>query len=116
MRAADLAAAAACATGKTRTAGHRQHGPGRRERAGSMTALRRLGRWVGLTVASSCEIALKQQPLCGARASLYTAPFMSYTSIPFTARTAFQGMCMMPPAFARAMGARMITTISPAAT
>ncbi|WP_264181361.1 hypothetical protein [Acidovorax radicis] len=42
---------------------------------------------------------------------------MSYTAIPFTARaTASQGMCMMLPAFTRAMGARMITTITPAAT
>jgi len=45
---------------------------------------------------------------------------MPYTSIPFAARaTAFQGMGMgmMQPAFARAMaGARMITTITTAAT
>ncbi|CAN7421322.1 MULTISPECIES: hypothetical protein [unclassified Acidovorax] len=49
---------------------------------------------------------------------------MSYTAIPFTnARaTAFQGMGMMPPASMRAngeqraLGARMITTITPAAT
>ena len=53
----------------------------------------------------------------------YTAPFMSYTSIPFTARAAaFQGMGMMPPALTRAngeqraLGARMITTITTAAT
>ena len=53
----------------------------------------------------------------------YTAPFMSYTSIPFTARAAaFQGMGMMPPAHTRAngeqraLGARMITTITTAAT
>lgn len=41
---------------------------------------------------------------------------MPYTSLPFAARaTAFQGM--MLPAFARAMaGARMITTITTAAT
>jgi len=38
---------------------------------------------------------------------------MSYTSIAFTARaTAFLGMGMMQPAFSRAMGARMITTIT----
>jgi len=43
---------------------------------------------------------------------------MPYTSLPFAARaTAFQGMGMMLPAFARAMaGARMITTITTAAT
>ena len=48
---------------------------------------------------------------------------MSFTSISFTARAAaFQGMGMMLPAFARAdgevraLGARMITTITTAAT
>jgi len=45
---------------------------------------------------------------------------MPYTAIPFNARvTAFQGMGMMPSAFTRAnraMGARMITTITTAAT
>jgi len=43
---------------------------------------------------------------------------MSHTSIAFTARaTAIQGMSMVPPASARAMGARMmITTITTAAT
>jgi len=48
---------------------------------------------------------------------------MSYTSTHFTAHAAaFQGMGMMPPAFARADGeqralsARMITTITNAAT
>ncbi|MCE1193429.1 MAG: hypothetical protein LWW96_14875 [Acidovorax sp.] len=48
---------------------------------------------------------------------------MSYTAIPFTARAAaFQGMGMMLPAFTwaegekRALGARMITTITTAAT
>jgi len=53
----------------------------------------------------------------------YTGPFMSYASIPSTARAAaLQGMGMMPPALARAygekraLGARMITTITPAAT
>ena len=54
----------------------------------------------------------------------YTAPFMSYASHPFsTARaTAIQGMGMMPPALTRAhgeqraLGARMITTITTAAT
>ena len=49
----------------------------------------------------------------------YTAPFMSYASHPFsTARaTAIQGMGMMMRAlFTRAMGARMITTITTAAT
>ena len=54
----------------------------------------------------------------------YTAPFMSYAFRPFiNARAAaFQGMGMMPPAFTRAngeqraLGARMITTITNAAT
>ena len=54
----------------------------------------------------------------------YTAPFMSYASHPFiNARAAaFQGMGMMPPALTRAngeqraLGARMITTITTAAT
>ena len=54
----------------------------------------------------------------------YTAPFMSYAANPFTAAraTAFQGMGMMPPALTRAngeqraLGARMITTITTAAT
>lgn len=53
----------------------------------------------------------------------YTAPFMSYTAIPFTAHAAaFQGMGMMPSASTRAhgdkraLGARMITTITAAAT
>ena len=49
----------------------------------------------------------------------YTAPFMSYASLPFiNARaTAVQGMGMMMRAlFTRAMGARMITTITTAAT
>ena len=54
----------------------------------------------------------------------YTAPFMSYATNPFTAAraTAFQGMGMMPRALARAngeqraLGARMITTITTAAT
>ncbi len=54
----------------------------------------------------------------------YTAPFMSFTSLPITAAraTAFQGMGMMPPASTRAngeqraLGARMITTITTAAT
>ncbi|WP_298212635.1 hypothetical protein [Acidovorax sp.] len=42
---------------------------------------------------------------------------MSYTSNTVAARaTAFQGMGMMLPAFTRAMGARMITTITAAAT
>jgi hypothetical protein len=42
---------------------------------------------------------------------------MSYTPAPFTARvTAFQGMGLMQPAHAQVMGARMITTITPAAT
>ena len=42
---------------------------------------------------------------------------MPYTAIPFTARaTADQGMGLMQRAFARAMGARMITTITTAAT
>ena len=54
----------------------------------------------------------------------YTAPFMSYAANPFTTAraTAFQGMGMMPPASTRAngeqraLGARMITTITTAAT
>ena len=49
----------------------------------------------------------------------YTAPFMSYASLPFiNARaTDVQGMGMMMRAlFTRAMGARMITTITTAAT
>ena len=49
----------------------------------------------------------------------YTAPFMSYAFRPFiNARAAaFQGMGMMMRAlFTRAMGARMITTITTAAT
>ena len=54
----------------------------------------------------------------------YTAPFMSFTSLPITTAraAAFQGMGMMPPAFTRAdgeqraLGARMITTITTAAT
>ena len=54
----------------------------------------------------------------------YTAPFMSYAANPFTTAraTAFQGMGMMPRALARAngeqraLGARMITTITTAAT
>ena len=54
----------------------------------------------------------------------YTAPFMSYAFHPFSnARAAaFQGMGMMPPAHTRAngeqraLGARMITTITTAAT
>jgi hypothetical protein len=50
----------------------------------------------------------------------YTAPFMSFTFTPFTPRAAaFQGMGMALPAFTqtkRAMGARMITTITNAAT
>ena len=49
----------------------------------------------------------------------YTAPFMSYAFHPFSnARaTAVQGMGMMMRAlFTRAMGARMITTITTAAT
>ena len=54
----------------------------------------------------------------------YTAPFMSYAFRPFiNARAAaFQGMGMMPPAHTRANGeqralsARMITTITTAAT
>jgi hypothetical protein len=42
---------------------------------------------------------------------------MSYTTPAFAARAAaFQGMGMMLPAFTRAMGARMITTITTAAT
>ena len=49
---------------------------------------------------------------------------MSFTSLPITAEraTAFQGMGMMPPASTlangeqRALGARMITTITTAAT
>jgi hypothetical protein len=43
---------------------------------------------------------------------------MSYTTPAFAARTpAFEGMGMMQRAlFTRAMGARMITTITPAAT
>ncbi|MCO5356972.1 hypothetical protein [Acidovorax kalamii] len=49
---------------------------------------------------------------------------MSFTSLPITAAraTAFQGMGMMPPALTRANGeqraldARMITTITTAAT
>ena len=54
----------------------------------------------------------------------YTAPFMSYAANPITTAraTAFQGMGMMPPASTRAngeqraLGARMITTITTAAT
>jgi hypothetical protein len=47
----------------------------------------------------------------------YTAPFMSYTFAPSTAHAAaFQGMGMMQCAFTRAMGARMITTITAVAT
>ena len=54
----------------------------------------------------------------------YTAPFMSYAANPFTTAraNAFQGMGMMPPASTRAngeqraLGARMITTITTAAT
>ena len=49
----------------------------------------------------------------------YTAPFMSYASLPFinACATAVQGMGMMMRAlFTRAMGARMITTITTAAT
>ena len=54
----------------------------------------------------------------------YTAPFMSYAANSFTTAraTAFQGMGMMPRALARAngeqraLGARMITTITTAAT
>ena len=49
----------------------------------------------------------------------YTAPFMSYAFHPFSnARaTVVQGMGMMMRAlFTRAMGARMITTITTAAT
>ena len=54
----------------------------------------------------------------------YTAPFMSYAANPFTTARApaFQGMGMMPRALARAhgeqraLGARMITTITTAAT
>ena len=54
----------------------------------------------------------------------YTAPLMSYAANPFTTAraTAFQGMGMMPRALARAngeqraLGARMITTITTAAT
>ena len=53
----------------------------------------------------------------------YTAPFMSYAANPFTTAraNAFQGMGMMPPAPTRAngeqraLGARMITTITTAA-
>ncbi|WP_281271432.1 hypothetical protein [Simplicispira hankyongi] len=42
---------------------------------------------------------------------------MPYTFHHFTApAAASHGMCMMLPAFSRAMGARMITTITPAAT
>lgn len=49
---------------------------------------------------------------------------MSFTSLPITVAraTAFQGMGMMPPALTRAngeqraLGARMITTITTAAT
>lgn len=42
---------------------------------------------------------------------------MSYTSVPSTAHAAaFQGMGMMQCAFTLAMGARMITTITAAAT
>jgi len=48
---------------------------------------------------------------------------MSYTTVPSTAHAAaFQGMGMMPPALTRAngeqraLGARMITTITTAAT
>ncbi|MDZ7865076.1 MAG: hypothetical protein U5N23_20135 [Acidovorax sp.] len=42
---------------------------------------------------------------------------MSFTHIAFTAPAAApMGLCMMLPAFSRAMGARMITTITPAAT
>jgi hypothetical protein len=48
---------------------------------------------------------------------MYTAPFMSYAPVPYTARVnAFQGMGLMQPARAQVMGARMITTITPAAT
>ena len=54
----------------------------------------------------------------------YTAAFMSFTSLPITTAraAAFQGMGMMPPALTRAngeqraLGARMITTITTAAT
>ena len=54
----------------------------------------------------------------------YTAPFMSYAANPITTAraAAFQGMGMMPPALTRAngeqraLGARMITTITTAAT
>ena len=54
----------------------------------------------------------------------YTAPLMSYATNPFTAAraTAFQGMGMMPPASTRAngeqraLGARMMITITTAAT
>jgi len=42
---------------------------------------------------------------------------MSYTTVPSTAQAAaFQGMGMMLCAFTRALGARMITTITAAAT
>lgn len=41
---------------------------------------------------------------------------MSYTPIHTAFAAAFMGMGMVLPAFTRAMGARMITTITPAAT
>jgi len=56
-------------------------------------------------------------PLDGPHAQSATLVAMSYTAI-HTARAAAapMGMGMMLPAFTRAMGARMITTITPAAT
>ncbi|HQY39190.1 MAG TPA: hypothetical protein PLE21_06795 [Giesbergeria sp.] len=46
---------------------------------------------------------------------MYTDSFMSYHPLPLATAAAPMG-CMMLPAFTRAMGARMITTITNAAT
>ena len=69
---------------------------------------------------AACSTARRGHARGPLRAVLrYTAPFMSYAANPFTTAraTAFQGMGMMMRAlFTRAMGARMITTITTAAT
>ncbi|CAN7697296.1 hypothetical protein LJR118_005822 [Acidovorax sp. LjRoot118] len=58
-----------------------------------------------------------QRPLDAPQAESATLAAMSYTSIHTAfAAAAPMGMAMMLPAFTRAMGARMITTITPAAT
>ncbi|MCZ8094104.1 MAG: hypothetical protein O9331_11520 [Acidovorax sp.] len=58
-----------------------------------------------------------QCALATRRAVRYTAPLMSFTpSSITTSAAAFACMGMMLPAFTRAMGARMMITITTAAT